>query len=186
MKKIFLLILVCLCGFALSAAAQEWTEIRNCVLEDNFSNDGDSFHVRGDGRSLYFRLYFVDCGETHDEFPDRLAEQADYWEIDVDEVIDVGKKAKKFTKEQLSRPFTVYTQWKDAKGGSGKRYFAFVTTGSGDDLAELLTAEGLVRVYGASATHPDGTRADEMFDRLRKLEHSARNRRLGAWSREYH
>ncbi|MGD9874160.1 MAG: thermonuclease family protein [Kiritimatiellia bacterium] len=169
----------------MSAAGQEWEELKGCKLEDNFSNDGDSFHVQYQGRSLYFRLYFVDCAETNEEYPDRVKDQSSYWDIEYNDAIKVGKEAKHFTKDQLSQPFTVYTVWKDAKGGSGKRYFAFVTTHKGKDLGELLTENGLVRVYGASATHPDGTDSNEMFDRLRKLEHSARNRHLGAWSREY-
>ena len=185
MNKMFMLILVCLCCGALSAPAQEWTVINNCTLDFNPSNDGDSFHIRADGRSLYFRLYFVDCAETNEEFPDRNADQADYWDIELKDTLKVGKAAKEFTKSQLSRPFTVHTVWKDAKGGSGKRYFAFVTTHGGDDLAELLAENGLVRIYGASATHPDGTDENKMFDRLRKLERTARNRHLGGWSREY-
>lgn len=185
MKKYFKWLLICQIAGVLSAAAQEWTTIKNCTLEDNFSNDGDSFHIRGNGRSLYVRLYFVDSAETNDEFPQRLNEQADYWKIDSKDALKVGKEAKHFTKDQLSRPFTIHTQWKDAKGGSGKRYFAFVTTHSGEDLGELLAASGLVRVYGASARHPDGTDANKMFDRLRKLERSARNHHLGAWSRQY-
>ena len=186
MKKFLKWLLICQIAGVLSASAQEWTTIKNCTLEDNFSNDGDSFHVRGNGRSLYFRLYFVDTAETNDQFPQRLNDQGDYWKIDPKDALKVGKEAKHFTKEQLSQPFTIYTQWKDAKGGSGKRYFAFVTTHSGEDLGELLAASGLVRIYGASARHPDGTDVNKMFDRLRKLERSARNHHLGAWSRKYH
>jgi hypothetical protein len=42
------------------ACADEWQTIRNCRLIENESNDGDSFHVKADGKEHIFRLYFVD------------------------------------------------------------------------------------------------------------------------------
>ena len=91
---------------------------------------------------------------------------------------------KKFTQKLLSgQKFTVWTRWEDAMGSSQqKRYFGIVQVGK-DDLAELLVQNGLARVYGASAVMPDGRSVDDQFARLRQMEHRAKAKRLGAWSK---
>src|SRR5207248_489496 len=57
-------------------------------------NDGDSFHVSVEGHEYIFRLYFVDAPETSAEFRDRVEEQAKYFGVTVDQVLEVGDLAK--------------------------------------------------------------------------------------------
>ncbi len=153
----------------------------NCQLLPNPANDGDSFHVRANGREYIFRLYFVDTPETEATFPQRVAQQARYFAVTVPKVLQLGKDAERFTREQLTHPFTIITRKQDARGESRlRRYFAFVEMDHAD-LAEELVAHGLARIYGATAQAPTmkGTAAEE--GKLRQLEVAARAQRLGGW-----
>src|ERR1043166_4831245 len=90
------------CAFLLfvcqwSVAASAWQTLPNCKLLPNPANDGDSFHVRCDGKEYIFRLYFVDTPEAEDSLPERVAEQASYWNISTEDTIKLGKSAAQFT-----------------------------------------------------------------------------------------
>lgn len=163
-------------------AVHGWEKLEKCRLVPGAYMDGDSFHVRHGNDEYIFRLYFVDAPETDTSYPDRIDEQAKYWNVSSGDVLKIGRRAKSFTGRRLGSSFTVYTRWQDARGSSRMpRYYAVVEAG-GKDLAELLVAEGLARVYGASATLPNGASADSVFNRLRNAESQARARRRGAWS----
>jgi hypothetical protein len=41
--------------------ADEWQAVRGCRLMENESNDGDSFHVKADGKERVLRLNFADA-----------------------------------------------------------------------------------------------------------------------------
>lgn len=161
-----------------------WTVLSGCKLLKRDANDGDSFHVRHDGKEYIFRLYYVDCPETSLQFPDRVQEQADYFGFSEQDALRVGLEAKHFTDKTLSAgAFTVVTQWEDARGSSQlPRYYAFVITEQGD-LDELLTAEGLVRVYGMHVSDNLGGRKQ---GELKQLEQSARREGVGAWGMDKH
>jgi competence ComEA-like helix-hairpin-helix protein len=161
--------------------ADEWRELKNCRLLNNQANDADSFHVHAGGREYIFRLYFVDAPETDVSVADRVQEQARYFGITAEQTQRLGELARAFTREKLRRPFTVRTVMQDARGRSElPRYFAFVHAADGD-LAELLIANGLARVYGAAAT-PIGLSSPELqWDKLRRLEERAKAEKVGAW-----
>jgi endonuclease YncB( thermonuclease family) len=156
-----------------------WTVLSDCRLLRRAGNDGDSFHVLHNGTEYIFRLYYVDAAETSETFPDRVREQADYFKANTDDTLRLGGKAKEFTERLLGAgPFTVVTQWEDARGNSRlPRQFALVITDQGD-LDELLTAEGLVRQYGLRVQSPLGSKK---YRRLRQMEEEARQERAGAW-----
>lgn len=161
-----------------------WQVLDNCKLLAREANDGDSFHVRHDGKEYIFRLYYVDAPETSLQFPDRVQEQAEYFSFSEQDALRVGEAAKHFTSRILAAaPFTVVTQWEDARGSSQlPRYYAFVITEQGD-LDELLTAEGLVRVYGMHVSDNLGGRKQ---GELKQLEQSARREGVGAWGMDKH
>lgn len=162
----------------------EWEKLEKCHYDRNPSNDGDSFHVKHRGKEYLFRLYFVDTPETHADLERRVRDQADYFGMDLKNITRMGQEAARFTKEQLRGSFTVWTRWQDAKGSSQlKRNFAFVETESGDDLAALLLEHGLARLYGASASHPEGRSEDKMWDYLGSREKKARAKHLGCWDK---
>ena len=160
----------------------DWTVLADCRLLRSGGNDGDSFHVKHDGKEYIFRLYFVDAAETVMTYPDRVRHQAEYFNLNDEDTVKLGEAAKKFTLSLLaSGPFTVVTKWEDAKGSSHlPRYFALVATAQGD-LDELLVQEGLVRRYGMPVKNSIGQRK---LARLKHLENEAKNQKVGAWARQ--
>ena len=180
-RAALLLAALLLLSAAPAEAQKKWRTYENCKLIENAANDGDSFHVRYDREDYIIRLYFVDAPETDTALADRIAEQAEYWGIEPDEIPKLGEKARRFTAQQLRRDFTVYTKWANAAGQSRqRRYFGVVLIGN-KNLADLLVEEGLARVYGASVTMPDGRNATTIYDQLRALETRAKQQKKGAW-----
>ena len=177
--RIFILILM----IPMLASAEKWETLDKCKLLPNSYNDGDSFHISYKGKEHIFRLYFVDTPETDLKYKDRVKEQAKYWKISTKSAMEIGEKAKKISANNLKGKFTVFTKWDDAKGSSKiHRYFAFVKTASGDDLAELLVSDGLARIYGMRVNHPEGDKANVISKRLKKLENGAKRKKLGGWN----
>lgn len=177
-RAVLLPALLCL---AWPAAAAKWEKLEQCTLAGDEYMDGDSFHVRHQGKDYIFRLYFVDAPETDTTLEDRIGDQADYFGIPRLRVPKIGRRAARLTLKKLQPGFTVYTQWADAMGSSAQqRFFGVVKIGK-RDLAEMLVEEGLARVYGESIQLPDGTMPDMFFDRLRRLEQQARQKKRGVW-----
>ena len=144
-------------------------------------NDGDSFHVSVEGHEYIFRLYFVDAPETSAEFRDRVEEQAKYFGVTVDQVLEVGDLAKQFTREKLTEPFLVRTCWEDAGGRSRmQRFYAFAQTRTGD-LGEQLVENGLARSHPATAKPEGLTSAASEWQKLIALEQKAKREKVGGW-----
>ena len=167
-----------------SRAAGKWEKLEDCVLADGYM-DGDSFHIRANNKDVIIRLYFVDTPETNKEFEDRNGDQATYFGINDSQVVPLGQKGKKFTQKTLSgQKFTVWTRWEDARGSSQQqRFYGIVQIGK-EDLADLLVANGLARVYGGSTVMPNGNSIDSRFEQLRQLERRAKAKRLGGWAKK--
>lgn len=161
-------------GTAYGAGWETW---KDCRLVTSQYFDGDSFHVVKSGRDRIFRLYAVDTAETSDEFPDRVKEQQKYFGATKEEVIAGGKKAEELTRRLLKEPFTVETQWIDAKGNSYKeRFFGKITLSDGSDLAMRLVEAGLARSYGIREGLPLS-----YLGKLDQAQAAARRSRLGLW-----
>ncbi len=178
---------VLLCAAPASAEAAvtgKWEKFEDCVLADGYM-DGDSFHVRANNKDVIIRLYFVDTPESDKTHAERNEDQAAYFGINDSQVVPLGQKGKKFTQKTLSgRKFTVWTRWEDAMGSSQQqRFFGIVQIGK-EDLADLLVANGLARVYGGSTVMPNGTSIDSRFEQLRQLERRAKAKRLGGWAKK--
>ena len=179
LRQFAILVVLCSLGSHPLAANEGWVTYDNCRLLPNLANDGDSFHVRADGREYIFRLYFVDTPETEANFPQRVAQQARYFAVTVPQVLQIGKEAERFTRAKLTRPFSIITRKQDARGESRlRRYFAFVEIDHAD-LAEELVAHGLARIYGATAQAPTTKEASTEEGKLRQLEAAARAQRRG-------
>jgi endonuclease YncB( thermonuclease family) len=112
----------------------------------------------------------------------RSDEQAAYFNLTREQAIALGHEAKAFTAQALSRPFTIATRWRPVFGPS--RYYAFVYTADGKDLAELLVAKGLARIYGMRTPLPDGRNSREYLSALRALEAEAKAAGRGGWRRK--
>jgi DNA uptake protein ComE-like DNA-binding protein len=155
--------------------------LRNCYYVPNAANDGDSFHVRAGGKEYIFRLYFVDAPETDTRLPERVAEQAKYFNVSAQQILRIGLEAEQFTRQKLAQPFTVRTCKQDARGRSRrKRYFAFVQTEKAD-LGEQLVANGLARIYGAASEGPGMNAPEVEWRKLERLERKAKQQKIGGW-----
>src|SRR5205823_2843059 len=162
-------------------AAAPWVTLQGGHYLIKRPNDGDSFHVSVEGHEYIFRLYFVDAPETSAEFRDRVEEQAKYFGVTVDQVLEVGELAKQFTREKLTEPFLVRTCWEDAGGRSRmQRFYAFVQTRTGD-LGEQLVENGLARSHPATAKPEGLTSAATEWQKLLALEQRARRETVGGW-----
>ncbi len=172
---VFILLLAPLAG------AREWKTFKDCRYLPNAANDGDSFHVRADGKEYIFRLYFVDAPETDSRIPERVAEQAKYFHATMAETLLIGHEAERFTRQKLIHPFTVRTCLQDARGRSHlPRYFGFVQA-AGADLGESLVANGLARVYGAASDPPEMDKAEVEWRKLQAFERKAKQQSVGGW-----
>jgi len=174
-------------GAAVFAQGADLVEYKNVVLAEHAINDGDSFFVTADGKTLHLRLYFADCPETEvysDHDARRVREQASYFGIDQpDRILWLGEQSAAFTKEVLSRPFTVYTSHAKALGGaSSERIYAFVVTEAGRDLGELLVENGFARNFGVKRERYDNVSHTEVEFRMRDMEIAAMLGTRGIWS----
>ena len=161
--------------------SKDWILLENCRLIENPANDGDSFHASSGEKEYLFRLYMVDAPETDEIKPGRLVEQAKYFAITVPQAIEVGRTAKEFAREKLSKPFTVFTRMSDAMGSSNvERVYAFVQTKDGD-LGEQLVRNGLARNYGFKAAPPGLKSSRQEVEKLQQLEDEARQEKIGGW-----
>jgi competence protein ComEA len=164
-----------------SFAHSPWITLQGGHYLTKRPNDGDSFHVSVEGHEYIFRLYFVDAPEISAEFRDRVEEQAKYFGVTVDEVLEVGDLAKQFTREKLTEPFLVRTCWEDAGGRSRmQRFYAFVQTRTGD-LGEQLVENGLARSHPATAKPEGLTSAAAEWQKLMILEQKAKREKVGGW-----
>jgi endonuclease YncB( thermonuclease family) len=175
--------------FVATAFSSEWTTLDDCRLIPNEYNDGDSFHVEHDGEEFIFRLYFVDCPEAENSFPERVEEQAQYFGITPEKSIEVGRYAKAATEQILSDGFKVVTRWQKALGRSKlPRFYAFVLVEGQDpkteDLNAILVSNGLARLHGVKASAPDFPSAVELESQYENLEEEAKVDGYGAWGKK--
>ncbi len=190
------LLLVALSHFLQAAAPPvEGTEdpatglfaIPGCRLVITDWSDGDSFPVIApSGEQFTVRLYGADCFEWHvadDTDARRLRAQRRYFGIqDIQAAKDLGEDGALLTRQVLKEPFTVHTAWTDGRGSAlYKRYYAFVTTSTGEDLAALLVRNGLARAFGVYRQSPTRS-AEETEAHFDDLELTAARRGAGAWA----
>jgi len=185
-----LIVFVCLSAAAIgqkAPPAKPFERFDGCVYKSQRWNDGDSFHVLlPDQKEVVFRLYFVDTPEEERVYADRIAEQAAYFGISADAVLEVGKEASEFTRRALAKPFTIYTRWRRALGRSANwRYYAIIVTADDRDLNELLVSNGLARIYGTRTPLPDGRDSRTYLAHLHELENEAKAVKRGAWGKVY-
>ena len=185
-KSYLLSILFVACCISQPLSAAELVSIHNVTLIDADLNDGDSFKVNADGRELHLRLYYVDCSETtYNSKPvlERIREQQRHFGLeDPHDVVRYGELAAEYVRQALSRPFTIHTSYAQAPGRSALvRYYSFIETHDGHDLAHLLIEQGLARIHGKTRPAPDGTPSHTVLEELQDLRIIALLNRAGIW-----
>lgn len=177
-------------------AADPLTHLERCTLVKSDWSDGDSFPIRtADGKEITIRLYGADCIEWHvtDETDARrLRAQRRYFGISgfggtpqasIEAAKGFGGKAAEEVARALAEPFSVHTAYSDARGdGRFKRFYGFVTTSKGEDLATRLVGLGLARAFGVYRETPAGITSKEYRASLEDLELQAAKKGLGAWA----
>jgi endonuclease YncB( thermonuclease family) len=174
----FLVSSVCL------SSQSNWQTLSGCRLVEHVSNDGDSVHVKHGGKEYIFRLLYVDTPERKSlGLTERTTAQAKSFQVLKRDLYLMAEEAAALTAQSLKKPFTVQTQWEDARGDSTlPRHYAVLTTAEGRDLAELLVESGLARIYGRPVMHPDGRSGKEVVAVLEEKEVSARTASRGIWA----
>lgn len=186
MKKLACAVLLSLACAAAPSTAAELVTLKDAVLVDAELNDGDSFKVSAGGHELHLRLYYVDCPETpyaSEAMLERIRDQQHHFGLeDPHDVVRFGERATDYVRQVLSRPFSVHTAYAWAPGRSATgRYYAFVETHDGRDLAHLLVRQGLARVFGKTRAAPDGRASRDVLEELQDLRALAMLNRAGIW-----
>jgi len=177
-------------------AADPLTHHESCTLVKADWSDGDSFPIRtADGKAITIRLYGADCIEWHvtDETDARrLRAQRRYFGISgfggspeksIEAAKGFGAKAAEEVARVLAEPFSVHTAYSDARGDARyQRFYGFITTSKGEDLAERLVGLGLARAFGVYRETPAGVTSKEFQSSLNDIELKAAKKGLGAWS----
>lgn len=178
-------------------AADPLETLEDCQLIPTEWADGDSFLIKtADGSRHTLRLYGADCIEWHvndDSDARRLRAQRRYFGISkvggspqasIEIAKGFGESAGAKVASVLSKPFTVYTGYADARGdGKHKRIYGFVTTSEGKDLAEELVRLGLARAFGVYRETPSGKSGVEYRAFLEDVELQAAKKGMGAWAK---
>jgi competence protein ComEA len=164
-----------------AANSNQWEVLEGCRLVETGARDGDSFHVQRRDREYVFRLYFVDAPEIDNTEPTRVEDQAAYFGVTPEQVLELGRDASQFTAEYLKKAFIVVTRWQNAQGKGNLARFYGIVLMDGKNLAAELVRNGLARIHGLRANWPDGPRSSKFANELKNLEIAAREQRLGAW-----
>ncbi len=186
---------VCL-GWPHDAAAGKQKPLKSfigCKLIPTEWGDGDSFlvefpeAVNGANRHV-IRLYGADCMEAKAENKtdiNRLHEQRRHFGLDNEQlgkVLECGKEGKAKVKALLAKPFSVHSAFAQAPGRAKlPRFYGFVETDQGKDLAKLLVQQGLARAHGVTRATPDGVHSDDYRAELDDLELQAAIGKQGLW-----
>ena len=169
----------------------DYEVLDGCSLIKNRRNDADSFFVKHPEGKTEFRLYYVDAPESRyreyangDTNGKRIHAQGKYFGgLKREAATALGAKGKRFVADLLaSKPFRVITRWEHVF--SPERRYAFVVIehhGKQVFLHELLIEMGYARIHTKPATMPDGGNIKLQLKKLRLLEKSAKNAKLGGW-----
>lgn len=177
-------------------AADPLIHLERCTLVPAAWSDGDSFPIRTtDGKEITIRLYGADCIEWHvtnETDARRLRAQRRYFGISgfggspqasIEAAKGFGAEAAEEVARALAEPFSVHTAYSDARGdGRYKRFYGFVTTSKGEDLATRLVGLGLARAFGVYRETPAGVSSKEFRSSLEDLELKAAKKGVGAWA----
>lgn len=113
--------------------------------------DGDTIKVIFRGETNSVRLLGIDCPETR--HTKKQAKQAENWRISVERVAEIRQMGTDRVEELIQHGETIRLIFPDAKVKQNyfRRWLAYVEI-QGEDIGEILLAEGLADVY--ETKHP--------------------------------
>lgn len=171
------------------AAKAEFEAFPKAKLIESKNNEADTIRIKVDDfhEETVFTLYFVDAADPSLTHPQRVQEQARYFEASQEGVMKTGVEAAAYVAELLrDRPFVLLTRWEPVPDRS--RYYALILVQNGTEktyLADLLMKRGYARVAGLSCDLPGGVKgAVDYGGYLLELGKAARAAKIGAFGRK--
>jgi len=165
----------------------DWWVLPQPELVVSRANEADTLRIKSGVKEDVFVLYFVDALETQPTRPNRLQDQAEYYQkAPQDNLLVTGEEALRFVTELLrNAPFKVYTKW--GRVPDSERFYAFIRVEMGNktyDLGEMLVRHGYASPNGQKTTAlPDVMpEADQYVKELGRALTRAKVDRSGAWS----
>lgn len=157
-------------------------------LIESRANEADTLRIKvSDTEDEHiFVLYFVDAPDISLNHPQRVQEQARYFGVSSQRVIEEGQRAANYVTQLLKQqPFTVMTRWEEVPGLS--RYYALIlveiSPGKQVYLADLLVQQGFARVAGVTSSLPADSRSiNDYALELQELRRRAQQSKAGIWA----
>lgn len=152
------------------------------------TNEADTlrFKVSDTEDEHVFVLYFVDALDASSTHPQRVQDQARYFGVSSQRVIEEGQRAAAYVAKLLKdHPCSVMTRWEEVPGLS--RYYALVlveiSSGKWVYLADLLVQQGYARVAGVTTNLPSDPRSlNDYALELQALRKRAEQQKAGIWA----
>lgn len=159
-------------------------------LIESRTNEADSLRIKVSETEdeHVFVLYFVDALDASSTHPQRVQDQARYFGVSSQRVVEEGQKAVAYVTQLLKeRSFIVMTRWEEVPGLS--RYYALVlvenSPGKWVYLADLLVQRGYARVAGLTTSLPSDARSmNDYALELQALRKRAEQQKAGIWARK--
>ncbi len=157
-------------------------------LVESRTNEADTLRIKVSDTEdeQVFVLYFVDALDPEWTHPQRVQEQARYFGVSSQRIVDEGKRAVQYVTQLLKEhPFTVMTRWEQVPERS--RFYALIlveySPGKWVYLADLLVQQGYARVAGVTTSLPSDARSlNDYALELQALRKQAEQKKAGIWA----
>jgi endonuclease YncB( thermonuclease family) len=170
------------------AALPEFKIFPKARLIESRANEADTLRIKvSDTEDEHiFVLYFVDAPDISLTHPQRVQEQARYFGVSSQRIVEEGQRAVQYVTQLLKEhPFTVMTRWEEVPGLS--RFYALIlveiSPGKQVYLADLLVQQGYARVAGVTSSLPADARSISDYAlELQELRKRAQQSKAGIWA----
>ncbi|WP_395742560.1 thermonuclease family protein [Prosthecobacter sp.] len=157
-------------------------DISDARLADEEPLSGDHFKVVHEGRTLTVRLLWVDCAPPEEDDAARVKRFAEHFNIEVEDVVAVGRTAREFTASYLrDKPLRLLIRPDRDKDGTMAALLFLPNVGL---YQNVLINHGLAAVVAPAREKQHSAMERAFLATLSALESAAKNRRPapGAWA----